>query len=343
MLINSEYIWLDSENNIRSKTKILNIDIELKNNDKKPSELEIIQSLMNVSLYPNWNCNGKHLGDEVSEIIIHPVFVSLDPFKKAPNVLILCDTYNLDGNPTKYNNRYSVNKLFNKHENLKCLFGFEQEFHIMKLGDNFTLLPNKTMIKGEPVKATKYYCSNGSMNAFGRNLVNRAVTLALEAGLSCGGYNSACGPAQWEIQIGPVQYGVCAADHLILLRFILSRLSENLDIHISLLPKPSEDIDSISYCHTNFSTESMRDSNGYTHIQNSIEKLKQTHSRDLEIYGKTDIEIHNNFTTDVTNRNVSVRIPTESKKNNKGYFEDRRPLSNCDPYLVCEALLNSVL
>uniref|UniRef100_A0A6C0IYJ8 glutamine synthetase n=1 Tax=viral metagenome TaxID=1070528 RepID=A0A6C0IYJ8_9ZZZZ len=343
MLINSEYIWLDSKNNLRSKNKILNIDIELKNNDKKPSDMEIVRSLMNVRLYPNWNCNAKQIGDNVSEIILHPVFVCLDPFKKAPNVFVLCDTYNSDGNPTEYNTRYTASKMFEKNENLKTIFGFEQEFYVMKLGDNFTMLPDTTICKGLPEKGNQYYCSNGSMNAFGRNLVNKAIGLALEAGLSCSGFNSSSGPAQWEIQIGPVQYGISAADHLIILRFILARLSENLDIHFSLLPNPLGDEHSLSYCHTNFSTESMRGSNGYKHIESSVEKLRNTHNKDVQVYGKNNIEIHNNFTSDVTNRNVSVRIPTESKKNNKGYLEDRRPLANCDPYLVCETLLKSVL
>lgn len=343
MIINAEYIWLDSKNNLRSKNKILNIDIEIKDKDKKPSEIEIVRSLLNVRLYPNWNCNAKYLGENSSELILHPVFVCLDPFKKPPNVLILCDIYNSDGNPSEYNTRYKVNKLFEKHTNLKTIIGFEQEFYLMRLGDNFTELPDTSIVKGLPNKGYQYYCSNGSMNAFGRKLVTKAITLALEAGLSCSGFNSSFGPAQWEIQIGPVQYGINAADQLYILRFILERLSENQDIHVSLSPNPLGHEYNISHCHTNFSTESMRGPNGYKHIENSIEKLRNTHGKDIEVYGKNDIEIHNNFTSDVTNRNVSVRIPTESKKNNKGYLEDRRPLADCDPYLVCETLLKSAL
>ena len=34
------------------------------------------------------------------------------------------------------------------------------------------------------------------------------------------------------------------------------------------------------------------------------------------------------------NRGCSVRIPNKVIKEGKGYFEDRRPCSNMDPYLV---------
>ena len=40
------------------------------------------------------------------------------------------------------------------------------------------------------------------------------------------------------------------------------------------------------------------------------------------------------FTYGIGNRGCSVRIGNDTYKNKKGYFEDRRPSSNCDPYLV---------
>ena len=40
------------------------------------------------------------------------------------------------------------------------------------------------------------------------------------------------------------------------------------------------------------------------------------------------------FTYGVGNRGASVRIPTDTFENKKGYFEDRRPSSSMDPYLV---------
>ena len=40
------------------------------------------------------------------------------------------------------------------------------------------------------------------------------------------------------------------------------------------------------------------------------------------------------FSYGVANRGASVRIPRGALAEGKGYFEDRRPASNMDPYLV---------
>ena len=42
----------------------------------------------------------------------------------------------------------------------------------------------------------------------------------------------------------------------------------------------------------------------------------------------------NKFTSGIADRTASVRIGNETIKNKCGYFEDRRPSSNCDPFLV---------
>ena len=40
------------------------------------------------------------------------------------------------------------------------------------------------------------------------------------------------------------------------------------------------------------------------------------------------------FTYGYGTRNTSIRIGNDTVKNGKGYFEDRRPASNMDPYIV---------
>ena len=44
------------------------------------------------------------------------------------------------------------------------------------------------------------------------------------------------------------------------------------------------------------------------------------------------------FSHGVANRGASVRIPRTSEKKLCGYFDDRRPSSNVDPY-VCSAII----
>ena len=48
------------------------------------------------------------------------------------------------------------------------------------------------------------------------------------------------------------------------------------------------------------------------------------------------------FSWGVGTRHTSVRIPNSVVKDGKGYFEDRRPASNCDPYLVSDRMLSTV-
>lgn len=43
----------------------------------------------------------------------------------------------------------------------------------------------------------------------------------------------------------------------------------------------------------------------------------------------------------VAHRGASIRIPRGVADAGCGYFEDRRPSSNCDPYTVVSAILNT--
>jgi glutamine synthetase len=43
------------------------------------------------------------------------------------------------------------------------------------------------------------------------------------------------------------------------------------------------------------------------------------------------------------NRACSVRIPTSTAAEKKGYVEDRRPASDMDPYVVCAAIIDTTL
>ena len=49
------------------------------------------------------------------------------------------------------------------------------------------------------------------------------------------------------------------------------------------------------------------------------------------------------FSSGVANRGASIRVPRQVAEDGKGYFEDRRPSSNCDPYLVTEAIIRSTI
>jgi hypothetical protein len=54
----------------------------------------------------------------------------------------------------------------------------------------------------------------------------------------------------------------------------------------------------------------------------------------LRLTGKHETASIGAFSAGVANRGASIRIPRHVEAQGKGYFEDRRPASNCDPYEV---------
>lgn len=104
----------------------------------------------------------------------------------------------------------------------------------------------------------------------------------------------------------------------------------------------------------NFSTQAMRVDGGLAEIEKAVEKLSKQQERHIKAYdprggkdnekrltGKNETSDISTFSSGVANRGASVRIPRLVAAEGKGYFEDRRPSSNCDPYAVAEALIRT--
>ena len=90
----AEYIWTDPKGDFRSKSRTVTAQIPVQ--DMKISRDKLEKMLKNVNLYGEWSYDGSSTGEaegSFSEIILKPVAVFMDPFRKAPNVLVLCDTY----------------------------------------------------------------------------------------------------------------------------------------------------------------------------------------------------------------------------------------------------------
>merc|ERR1712087_246464 len=104
--------------------------------------------------------------------------------------------------------------------------------------------------------------------------------------------------------------------------------------------------------HTNFSTKSMREEGGLEIIKQAIYKLGAKHQEHIDIYGegnelrltgKFETASMESFSFGVANRGASVRIGRDTWDEGKGYFEDRRPSSNCDPYLVTGKIMSTIM
>ncbi len=98
-----------------------------------------------------------------------------------------------------------------------------------------------------------------------------------------------------------------------------------------------------SGCHVNYSTSLMREPNGLKYIQEALTRLSNNHQKHIDNYGNDnhlrltgDHETSSleEFSSSVGGRNTSIRVPYSTKQKEKGYFEDRRPSSSMDPYIV---------
>jgi hypothetical protein len=86
---------------------------------------------------------------------------------------------------------------------------------------------------------------------------------------------------------------------------------------------------------------------GLEEIYKCMERLAKTHPQHLECYGKGnrarltglhETGSYDRFSFGVGTRNTSIRIPNQTFADKCGYFEDRRPAANMDPYVVTSAI-----
>ncbi|KAI0445389.1 hypothetical protein F4803DRAFT_508691 [Xylaria telfairii] len=238
----AEYIWIDSAGHVRSKSKTITKIPE--NGEIKPEDL------------PVWNFDGSSTeqapGDN-SDVYLRPVAVFPDPMRGVPNILVLCECWNADGTPNKFNHRYECAKLMETHAEHEPWFGLEQEYTLFDMEDR----PYGWPKNGYPAPQGPYYCGVGAGRVMCRDVVDAHYKACLYAGVKISGTNAEVMPAQWEFQVGPCE-GIEMGDHLWIARFLLHRVAEEFGAKISVQPKPIPGDWNGAGLHSNFSTKEMR-------------------------------------------------------------------------------------
>ena len=336
MVLIFEYVWIGGNMEIRSKTKVV-------------SNRDDINYIGDI---PEWNFDGSSTNQAEgidSEVIIKPICYFKDPLRKNLNsYIVLCNTYTPDGNPLKQNNRVWAKKIFDLKLDEKPWYGIEQEYFIIDPKTSLPLGFDSSKEQGQ------FYCSAGAENAFGRKIAEEHLQACINAGINISGINAEVAPGQWEFQIGPCK-GIDSGDHLWVARYLLIRIAEIHGLTINFEPKPIKGDWNGSGCHTNFSTKNIRegkdDKTGLDFINEAIQKLSLKHKEHMDYYGSGNQErmtglhetaSYDKFSYGIANRGASIRIGNQNFKDKKGYFEDRRPSSNMDPYLVTGMLFKTI-
>jgi len=287
---------------------------------------------------------------KVPKILLTPVCLFNDPFRGGCNKIALCETYSVKGTPTVTNFRHFAKKIFDqdKGEN-DPWFGVEQEYSIFQPIGTGLRWPLGWVPGSYPKPQGPYYCSVGSTYNYGREIMDMHMKVCLAAGVQIFGTNSEVMPGQWEFQVGTSR-GIDIGDHLWMARYLIYRTAEQFGVDISLDPKPVFGDWNGSGAHTNYSTNGTRGNDGMKVVENHMELLKGSHKRLISLYGENNlsrltgkhetssIEV---FSFGVANRGSSCRIPRDTALKGKGYYEDRRPAANMDPYVVSAALFST--
>ena len=183
-----EYIWLDGALDLRAKARTLTGPVTLAD-------------------LPEWNFDGSscHMAPtENSEVIMKPVAMFPDPFRRGDNLLVLTETFVWADTtyktlvPSKTNFRHHAKPIFDACLEEEPWFGIEQEYTLLTDYDKFNTKPYGWPTSGYPGPQGPYYCSVGGNVCFGRAIADAHYKACLYAGVNISGTNAEVMPGQWE-------------------------------------------------------------------------------------------------------------------------------------------------
>ena len=314
----AEYIWIDSNSNFRSKTRVCEQITDWSFDGSSTDQLSYLDKAQNNT-----------------EIILKPVHIRNNPcfitstYTKYLSLLVWCVCYHTDGSPV-------VNNYFQKEwmDNEEVRTQLEEIYLGIELEFVFQPTYNKYGKQG------RWYCGyKNHQQMKERKVVQEIVNRCLSIDLPLSGMNAEVAPRQWELQL--FASASLAIHDFWIMKYIIVHTAQEHELEADFSPKPLGKDYNGSGCHINISTPKTRES--IDEIYRILEAAKKTHAKDIPHFGSNNHErltgSHETssiteFTYGVGTRNTSVRIPIGTSQNKQGYFEDRRPAANCNIYQV---------
>ena len=306
-----EYIWVDSHDNIRTKTRILE-----HLHDKNDSYFDGIISEEHYE----------------TDVILKANKVIKSPFLDNSYIL-LCDTW-------IYNNENTLSQHVSNKRNI-C---FNHLKKINSININFELFQSFYIFKkstGKPMTEIFNTEYNNYYSVFENKIIKELIEKCIFSELNITNIYSEKGCDQWTISVK--SDNIDAADQLILLRYFLMKVCDKYDTYPNFDPIPYHGYNPSSL-RVSFCSELME--MGYDKIQDCLKFFAKNHDDDLHYYGDNNKRLTSDqkchFSFGISKGNVSVTIPKETFLNKKGNIIDNRPASNADPYYIIIAISANV-
>lgn len=196
--------------------------------------------------------------------------------------------------------------------------------------------------------------ANPAMN---RQIADLHLRCCLHAGIRhSGGGASSSTPGAWFYKVGPCR-GTEFGDDVWVSRYLLTRVAEQLGVCVSFDPDQAPGGDECNGaassqlgCHVRFSSAQTRDSTkGLFALEEQLSRLQAQHVQHAWSYcnGRLTSILRNkhlvSFVYAVANCSASVMVPSMTMLRRSGYYVDRRPPADCDPYKVAMLLASTAL